>query len=69
MKVVVTADIHFGVGNNKHIVKNLSKRIIKTKADAKGISTQKLDKSQKRGFNSRRCGFIEKVVKYSQDVQ
>ena len=33
MKVVVTADIHFGVGNNQHIVKNLAKRIIKTKAD------------------------------------
>lgn len=31
MKVVVTADIHYGVGNNQHIVKNLAKRIIKTK--------------------------------------
>ena len=33
MKVVVTADIHFGVGNNQHIIKNLAKRIIKTNAD------------------------------------
>ena len=33
MKVVVTADIYFGVGNNQHIVKNLAKRIIKTNAD------------------------------------
>ena len=33
MKIVVTADIHFGVGNNQHIVKNLAKRIIKTNAD------------------------------------
>lgn len=24
MKVVVTADIHYGVGNNQHIVKNLA---------------------------------------------
>ena len=33
MKIVVTADVHYGVGNNQHIVKNLAKRIIKTKAD------------------------------------
>jgi len=33
MKIVVTADIHYGVGNNQHIVKNLVKRIIKTDAD------------------------------------
>lgn len=33
MKVAVTADIHYGVGNNQHIVKNLVKKIIKTNAD------------------------------------
>lgn len=31
MKIIVTADIHYGVGNNQHIVINLAKRIIKTK--------------------------------------
>ncbi len=33
MKIAVTADIHYGVGNNQHIVKNLARRIIKTNAD------------------------------------
>lgn len=33
MKIVVTADIHYGVGNNQHIVKSMAKRIIKTNAD------------------------------------
>ncbi len=33
MKIAVTADVHYGVGNNQHIVKNLAKRIIKTEAD------------------------------------
>lgn len=33
MKIVVTADIHYGVSDNQHIVKNLAKRIIKTNAD------------------------------------
>ena len=33
MKIAVTADIHYGVGNNQHIVKNLARRIIKTHAD------------------------------------
>ena len=33
MKIAVTADVHYGVSNNQHIVKNLAKRIIKTKAD------------------------------------
>lgn len=33
MKIAVTTDIHYGVGNNQHIVKNLAKRIIKTNAD------------------------------------
>jgi len=32
MKIVVTADVHYGVGNNQHIVKNLAKRIIKTES-------------------------------------
>ena len=39
MKVAVTADIHFGVGNNQHIVKNLAKRIIKTNADVLILDT------------------------------
>lgn len=33
MKIIVTADVHYGVGHNQHIVKNLAKRIIKTNAD------------------------------------
>jgi predicted phosphohydrolase len=33
MKIVVTADIHYGVGNNQHLVRKLAKKIIKTKAD------------------------------------
>lgn len=33
MKIVVTADIHYGVGNNQRIVAGFSKRIIKIKAD------------------------------------
>ncbi len=33
MKLVVTADIHYSVGNNQHLVQKLAKKIIKTKAD------------------------------------
>lgn len=33
MKIVVTADIHYGFGNNQHLVRKLAKKIIKTKAD------------------------------------
>jgi len=33
MKLVVTADIHYGVGNNQHLARKLAKKIIKTKAD------------------------------------
>jgi len=33
MKIVVTADIHYGVGNNQRLVQKLAKKIIKTKAD------------------------------------
>ena len=33
MKIIITADIHYGVGQNQLIVKKLAKRIISTKAD------------------------------------
>ncbi len=33
MKIVVTADIHYGVGNNQKIVADFAKKIIQTKAD------------------------------------
>ena len=33
MKIIVTADIHYGVGNNEPIVKKFAQRIIRTKAD------------------------------------
>ena len=33
MKIIVTADIHYGVGQNQLIVKKLVRRIISTKAD------------------------------------
>ena len=33
MKIIVTADIHYGVGQNQLIVKKLIRRIISTKAD------------------------------------
>jgi len=33
MKIIVTADIHYGVGNNQRIVKNFARKIIRTKAD------------------------------------
>ena len=33
MQVVITADLHYGVGNNQRIVANLAKRIIRTNAD------------------------------------
>ncbi len=33
MKIIVTADIHYGVGNNKRIVRNFVKKIIRTNAD------------------------------------
>lgn len=33
MKIVVTADIHYGIGNNQRLVQKLAKKIIKTKAD------------------------------------
>lgn len=33
MKIVVTADIHYGVGDNQHLVRKLAQKIIKTKAD------------------------------------
>lgn len=33
MQVVITADLHYGVGNNQKIVRNFVKRIIRTKAD------------------------------------
>ncbi len=33
MKIVVTADIHYGVGNNQHLVRKLADKIIRTKTD------------------------------------
>ena len=33
MRVAITADMHYGVGNNQRIVKNFVKKIIRTKAD------------------------------------
>lgn len=33
MKLVITADLHYGVGNNQKIVTDFAKRIIKTKAE------------------------------------
>ena len=33
MRVAITADIHYGIGNNQKIVANFARRIIKTKAD------------------------------------
>ncbi len=33
MKIIITADLHYGVGNNQKIVANFAKRIIKTKVD------------------------------------
>jgi len=33
MKIIVTADIHYGVGSNQRIVRNFVKKIIRTKAD------------------------------------
>src|SRR3989344_5149146 len=33
MRVAITADIHYAVGNNQRIVRNFSKKIIRTKAD------------------------------------
>ena len=33
MKIVVTADIHYGVGNNQRLVRKLADKIIMTKAD------------------------------------
>lgn len=33
MKIIVTADIHYGVGNNEPIVKKFAQKIIRTKAD------------------------------------
>lgn len=33
MRVAITADIHYGIGNNKKIVANFARKIIKTKAD------------------------------------
>ena len=33
MRVAITADIHYAVGNNQRIVRNFAKKIIRTKAD------------------------------------
>ena len=33
MKIAVTADLHYGAGNNQQIVRNFVKRVIKIKAD------------------------------------
>jgi len=33
MKIIITADLHYGVANNQRIIVNFAKRIIKTKAD------------------------------------
>jgi len=33
MKIIITADLHYGVGNNQKIVRNFAKKILRTKAD------------------------------------
>ena len=33
MKIIVTADIHYGVGNNQRLVQKFAKKIIRTKTD------------------------------------
>ncbi len=39
MKIAVTADVHYGVGNNQNIVRKFAKKMLKKKPDVIIVAT------------------------------